>query len=259
MMLRRLLAGLVLATSLGAQADEAADKILSCMRSNIPDALRIQEVELTATDRTGGARMLKGRVYAYKEKGLVRATLRINAPSDLNGAAYLMRQTNTERSDDIFFYLPAVGRVRRITGASADASLLGTDFSYNDMKEIQSAFGGSVPKLGKDDVIEQRSMHVLTLTPAAGTASRYSLIKAWIDQKTCLAMKVEFHEGGVLRKELTAPASAIERSGNFWYFSQARMRDAKEGTSTVMKIVGITEGGDLPSRLFDPHSFYLGG
>lgn len=258
MMLRLLLAGLLLATGLTAQADEAADKILNCMRANIPDALRIQEVELNATDRTGGTRTLKGRVYAYKDKGLVRATLRINAPSDLSGAAYLMRETDSARADDIFFYLPAVGRVRRISGTSADASLLGTDFSYNDMKEIQSAFGGSVPKLGKDDVIEQRSMSVLTLTPAAAS-SRYSQITAWIDQKTCLAMKVQFMEAGVLRKELTAPASAIGRSGNFWYVSEARMRDAKEGTSTIMKIVGITEGGDLPSRLFDPHSFYLGG
>lgn len=253
-----LVAGLVV-SAWPAQADEASQKILDCMRANIPETLRIQEVELTATDRAGGNRTLKGRVFAIKEKGLARAMLTINAPSDLNGAAYLMRQTEAGRGDEIYFYLPAVNRVRRISGASADTSLLGTDFSYNDMKELQNAFAGSDAKLEKTDAIDKRAVSVLALAPPAGATSRYSGVRAWVDQKSCIALKVEFYEGKTLRKELTAPASSLQESDKHWYAGEAQMRDLKDGTKTQLRIVGVTSGKELPSRLFDPHLFYIGG
>ncbi len=34
--------------------DPATDKVLQCMRANIPPTVRIQQFELTSVDRTGG-------------------------------------------------------------------------------------------------------------------------------------------------------------------------------------------------------------
>ena len=251
-------AGLVLAMQ-PVRADDGAQKVLDCMRANIPETLRIQDVELTATDRAGGNRMLRGKVFALKEKGLTRAMLLISAPSDLNGAAYLMRQASGTGGDEIYFFLPAVNRVRRIAGASANSSLLGTDFSYNDMKELQNAFATSVAKMEKPEMLEQRPVHVLSLSPPAGVSSRYSTVKAWIDQKSCIALKVDFFEGKDVRKELTAPAASLQQSASYWYASEILMRDLKDNTKTRLRIVGVTGGAELPSRLFDPHTFYYGG
>jgi hypothetical protein len=239
-------------------ADEAAQKLLDCMRSNIPPTLRIQEVELTATDRSKGERVLKGRLFAMRENELVRAVLRIAEPVDLKGAAYLLKETEGDHGDDMYMFLPAVNRVRRIAGASADSALLGTDFSYNDIKQLQNAFGGSEVKLEKPETIDQHPVTVALLTPKPGTSSRYSRIRAWVDQKSCVALKVDFYEGDAARKELTAPAASLSKDANYWYVSEATMRDLKEGTQTRLKVVGVTSGAEMPTRLFDPHSFYLG-
>jgi hypothetical protein len=155
-------------------------------------------------------------------------------------------------------FLPAMNRVRRITGASADGSFLGTDFSYNDVKQIENAFGDTDGKLEKPEQIEQHPVYVITFKPKADQSSRYSTLRAWVDQKTCVALKVDFFEGDVPRKELTAPVSALQQSGNYWYLSQAVMQDLKDHTSTRLKIVGVSSGADLATRYFDPHSFYLG-
>lgn len=240
------------------RADEATQKMLDCMRANIPPTVRIQEVEITATDRTGADRMLKGKLYALKDKGLVRAMLKISAPSDLSGAAYLLRETQPDRGDETYFYLPAVDRVRRITGASANASLLGTDFSYEEMKQLQSAFSGSDAKLEKTETLDQHPVQVLSLAPAAGSAARYNTVRAWVDQKSCVALKIEFFEGDSVRKELSAPAASLQQSGNYWYLSEVLMRDLRDGTKTRLKIVGVSSGADIPNRLFDPHTFYIG-
>jgi hypothetical protein len=194
-----------------------------------------------------------------RDKGLLRAMVHIAEPSDLAGASYLVRETSgADHADEMYMFLPAVNRVRRITGASADGSFLGTDFSYNDIKEIENAFGDTDGKLDKPESIEQRPMYVLSFKPKAGQGSRYSQLRAWIDQKTCVALKVDFYEGDAVRKEMSAPASALQQSGNYWYLSQATMQDLKDHTNTKLRVVGLSGGSDIASRYFDPHSFYLG-
>lgn len=240
-----------------ARADAAAQKVLDCMRANVPISLQIKEVELKSIDRAGAERVLTGKVYASRIDGLVRVLLLISRPRDLDGAAYLLREGATGAKDDIFLFLPAIQRVRRITGASADGSLLGTDFSYNDMKQLQNAFGDAVATLDKPTMIEQRLVQVLNLAPLAGAPARYSRVRAYVDDKACVALKVEFLEGNAVRKELTAPVAGLQRSEGYWYLSDILMRDLKDKTSTRLKVVGVASGDkDLPSRLFDPTSFY---
>lgn len=240
-----------------ATADPAVDKVMDCMRGNVPPTLRIQQIELQATDRAGASRTLKGKLFAMRDKGLLRAMIHIAEPSDLAGASYLVRETSGT-ADEMYMFLPAVNRVRRITGASADGSFLGTDFSYNDVKEIENAFGDSDGKLDQPESIEQRPMYVLDFKPKAAQGSRYSRLRAWVDQKTCVAMKVDFYEGEAVRKEMTAPASALQQSDKYWYLSQATMQDLKDKTNTRLRIVGVSSGTDIATRYFDPHSFYLG-
>ncbi len=253
----------LLAASLGARADDATQKVLDCMRANIPPSLQIKEVELASVDRSGAERLLKGKVYVSRDNGLIRVLLRISKPRDLDGAAYLMREGMREggadKKDDIFLFLPALQRVRKISGGSADAPLLGTDFSYNDMKQLQAAFGDSQTSLDKPTTIEQRPVHVLQLQPPAGSGARYSRVRAYVDQKTCVALKAEFFEGSSLRKELSAPADSLKRADGYWYLSDLLMRDVKENTSTRLKVLGVVGSAEeLPSRLFDPTSFYRG-
>lgn len=249
----------LLAANLSAHADAATQKVLDCMRANIPPSLQIKEVELASVDRSGAERLLKGKVYVSRDSGLIRVLLRIAKPHDLDGAAYLMREGGASKKDDIFLYLPALQRVRKISGGSADAPLLGTDFSYNDMKQLQAAFGDSQTSLDKPTTLEQRPVHVLQLQPAAGSGARYSRVRTYVDQKTCVALKAEFFEGSSLRKELSAPADSLKRADGYWYLSDLTMRDVKENTSTRLKVVGVVGSEEeLPSRLFDPTSFYRG-
>ena len=259
MTLRRWLCAALLAAAGAAQADAATQKVLDCMRANVPPSLQIKEVELTSVDRSGTERLLKGKVYASRADGLIRVLLRISKPRDLDGASYLMREAGEGRKDEIFLYLPAIQRVRKISGASIDGSLLGTDFSYNDMKQLQAAFGDAQATLEKPSTIGDRPVDVLRLMPAAGSSGRYSRVLAYVDRSSCVALKAEFYEDKTLRKELSTPTDSLKRAEGYWYLSDLLMRDLKEGTSTRLKVTGVSGTTDeLPARLFDPTSFYRG-
>ena len=255
-MAKRLLMALAL-WPLAAAADPALDQTLNCMRANIPPSVRIQLVEVNAWDRTGGQRTLKGRLFGTKENGRVRIMLRVEAPADLAGAAYLVREG--EKMDEMYLYLPAMQRVRRITGASLDGQLWGTDLSYNDLKQIQNAFSGASvtmePAAAKYD---GRDVSVLTFAPRKEDGSRYTSMRARIDQQTCVPLSVEFIDPSGVRKTLTVKAADLKQSNSRWYAEEAQVKDIKNGTHTRLKVTGVLAGDTLAGRYFSPQTFYLG-
>jgi len=246
-----------LALSLPVQAKDARE-VFDCMKANIPQTLRIQDVQLDATDRTGGVRSLRGKVYAKREEGLIRVMLRVSEPSNVSGAAYLVRETG-QREDDMYVFLPAVNRVRHVTGNFANGSLLGTDFSYVEVKLIQNAFTGAAGTLEAAEKIEGHAVDVVSLKPSAGDKAPYSKVKIWVDQKTCVALKAEFLNGETVTKRLTAPGSSLKQSsGKHWYASEMEMRDLKESTYTTLRVTGVTSDMNLGNKPFDPNAFYIG-
>lgn len=250
-----------LLTMAPAWADDA-QKIVGCMRANVPPHLVIGRVVLTSFDRGGGARTVTGRLFTRRDGGgpaaLMQATLRIDGPAELRGAAYHVRETQDYLRDGMFVYLPAVRRVRRITGSFADGSLLGTDFSYFDFKQLQNAFGDLAATLEPAEPINGRPAHVLRFRALEGTETRYSGARAWIDREACVAVRAEFLEGNKVVKELSSPEGSLKRAGKVWYVSQIEMREPAAGTRTVLLLGRLDADAAPPARLFDPTSFYLG-
>lgn len=240
----------------GRAGDPALEQVLECMRANIPQTVRIQTFEITAWDRTGGQRSMRGKLFGARENDKVRLMLRIEAPTDLAGASYLIREGDP--TDDMYLYLPSVRRVRRITGASIDGQLWGTDLSYNDIKQIQSAFSGANVVREPDELVDGRPVYVLTMTPRPEDATRYKSVRAQIDQKTCVALSVEFSEPAGVRRTVTVKPSDVKQSGKLWYAGQAEISDVRNGTHTRLKIVGLSNEDKLASRYFNPGTFYLG-
>ncbi|HVT35504.1 MAG TPA: outer membrane lipoprotein-sorting protein, partial [Nevskiaceae bacterium] len=163
--------------SVAARADEGADQMLKCMHANVPPTLRVQQIELTVTGREGDDRKLTGRLYAAPDaQGRLQAMLKIDAPADLAGAAYLVHESDDYLKDGMYVYLSSVKRVRRVSGTFADGALLGTHFSYNDFRQLQTAFAGTPATLeAGEDNLDGRPARILDFTP--GADSRYSRVR----------------------------------------------------------------------------------
>jgi Outer membrane lipoprotein-sorting protein len=61
-----------------------------------------------------------------------RMLIRFTYPNDIKGTAFLVWE-HPEGEDERFLFLPALGRVRRITGAEAQDNFVGSDFTYEDI------------------------------------------------------------------------------------------------------------------------------
>lgn len=241
-----------------AAAEDELSRIQACMRANLPQQLQIKTFELLAKDRSGGERLMQGKVYGQSDEGLFRATMKIEAPPDMRGAAYLVREAKKDADEEKYVYIPSLGKVRRISGGMQDSSLFGTDLSYTDLKQVMYAFTGGKLKLEKSESLEARPVWVLVADQDPAQASRFDRVRAWIDRSSCTVLKADFLQDQAVRKRFSGSARHLLQSGTHWYLSQGTMADLQEKTSTRIKIVGVSSGGKaLPNRLFDPRLFYL--
>ncbi|MCC2657291.1 MAG: outer rane lipoproteinsorting protein [Panacagrimonas sp.] len=242
-----------------ASAADTVESINACMKANIPESLQVREFELTATDKAGGTRTLAGRLSARLDKGKLNAMMRITQPSDMRDAAYLVKESDAEGKDEeMYVYLPALQKVRRVTGGMKDSSLFGTDLSYSDVKQITYALSGNKLTLERTENLEGRPAWVLSMAPDPSGGARFDKVIAWIDQKSCMLMKADFQQAGAVRKRFASSAKYLAKSGPHWYITQGRIEDLQEKTSTLMRVTDLLSDKDLADRLFNPRAFYLG-
>ncbi len=244
----------LMCTTLLRAADPAP--VLECMRANIPEAVRIQRVELVAVDREGGERVLRGRLYASREDDRVRVMFRIEAPVDMAGAAFLLREREGE--DDMYLYLPAIRRVRRVRGGGDTARLFGTDLSYDDIKQIQNAYRAGTLGSAEDGEIEGRAVHVLEVRPAEPEREQ-ELLRLYVDRASCVVLRADFYDSGGLRRQLRVDPQRLRQVDRYWYAEQLEVRDLRGGTHTRVTVSEVYSERGLSGRYFNPHSFYIGG
>lgn len=249
----------------GAQAAGDVSSILACMRSNVPPTPMVAEVSVTTSDpatdvsRTVAGRFFLARGPAEGEGGSqLWAMLRIQKPEYLEGAAYLVREVDNRLRNEMFVYLPAVGRVRRITGSFANKPLFGTTFSYFDFKQIWNAFGDlMLVAIEGTTKINGRPVYKLHFHTPPDSRIAYSTIAVWVDKKTCVPLRVDFIRDGEVIKRMTVPKGALEKTANgYWYPSRIEMTDLVDNLTSVMRIQSLKKLEKPRQSLFDPESFY---
>ena len=161
--------------------------------------------------------------------------------------------------DAIYMYLAALQRVRRVQGQQAAESLWGTDFSYEDVKQVQGILtSGKTEKLA-DETLADRKVWVLSVTPAEADVSNYMKVVSYVDQQTCVVLQTEFFEReGQPRKRLTADATSLAQLGDRRVVKEYLMQDLRDETQTTLSLSNIEHDQDIPSRLFSRQSFYRG-
>ncbi len=67
-----------------------------------------------------------------------KSIIRFTAPADINGVSALNYE-NSGSTDDNWLYLPSTKKTRRISGANNTASFQGSEFTYEDLNELDPA------------------------------------------------------------------------------------------------------------------------
>ena len=233
-------------------ADLSAQEIEACVQKNFPSDSMIQTMKMVMKDRMGVERLLEADMFWEKDPAtqLSKVLLQFDNPPELRCAAVLVLE-KSPGPNDMFMFLPELGKVRRITTSMVNGSMLGTDFSYEDFARLQGMVGSLQSERAADEQVDGHAAFV-TLAKPTDANSEYDRIRSTIDQKTCVPLRVEFFQKGAEEpaKVLTVDPAKVTEVKTGWMPKELRMEDRQGGTSTNLVIEKLQVSVPIPKQKF---------
>ena len=181
---------------------------------------------------------------------------KMHAYQDANGDM-LVEFTNPEEkgrkilrlNNEIYLYYPKAEEVVHLQGEALKDSVLGSDFSYEDLTGGKSILDKYDASLGENEVIDNNDCYVITLSAKKKNVV-YPKEVFWIDMKVFNYRKGEFYaKSGKLVKRMTV--SAFMNVSGKTVPSYMEMSDVlKTGSKTVYKLVSMKTGIKIDDKIF---------
>jgi len=232
----RLAALLLLAAS--AAFPQSAEDIVRRMEEN--QRFRTQEAQgsLVITDRFGS----RTKTFLSYAEGQERMLLAFTNPEEKG-------QKILRLEDEIYLYFPDAEEVIRLQGSALKESVMGSDFSYEDLTGEKSVLDLYTVRLLGSEQLEGREQHLLELK-AKGRGVAYPLQKLWVDAAQLIPRKAEYYAlSGRLLK--TLEVLETRQVAGRAVMSRAIMRDAmKKNSSTEFRVDRVKLDEALPKNIF---------
>lgn len=226
-----------------AQEELTADQIMQKVDARaIPNDMTAM-MEMNLIDKKGNVRTRAMKTYRMSDDKQIMWFLE---PADVKGSSFL-RLSYDDRDDDMWLYLPAFGKVRRIASHAQNGNFMGSDFTYEDMGERK--LNEYTYKLLKEETIGDKNCWVIESTPKQGVTTDYSKIVSWIWNGDYVAIKENFYDKkGNLKKEKT---TELQHVGKYWLPSKMSMKDLKSDHKTDLLFDQINVDTGLKDEIFD--------
>jgi len=229
---------------LGAEGQGDALAILKRVDATM-NAPRDQSMKTTLklVDKGGAVRE---RSLVMLQKGADRRLVRFLSPADQKGIAVLSLPAG-----ELWLYLPAFKKAKRIASHVKNGSFAGTDFSYSDMEAKNYAETHDASYLraeGESDVIELR--------PRPTAEAEYSKIVMTVDRASNVPTVIEYQNAkGAAYKRLVS--RGVEKSGRYWLVREREMTDLRTGHRSVFAVTSVEFDTGIKDSEFTVRSLEL--
>ena len=164
-------------------------------------------VKMTVIGESGEtrARELSMATKLYDGGKTERRIYRFVSPADVQGTGVLVFDYE-DKADDVWIYMAALRKTRRIVSTQRSQSFMGSEFSYGDLNI--PALDEFDYKLGKDEPVAGEACWVVDVLPKSkdiADAEGYSKKTYWVSkEKLAVVRGLYYDKDGKLLKEYTA-------------------------------------------------------
>lgn len=151
--------------------------------------------------------------------------------------------------DKLWIYSPSTDRIIQISGHMLRQSVMGSDFSYEDVmddRELMDMYDAEI--IGEEDV-DGRKTTVLELTAKVEDVA-YFKRKMWVDAERFVPLKEDlFAKSGQLLKRSTL--SDVQKIQGKWFPMKITYKDMlKQGDGTEIQMTNIKFDQEIPEYIF---------
>lgn len=176
-------------------------------------------------------------VSALQPNGIdSKLMIRFLFPADVAGTGYLQIQHH-DGDDDMWIYLPALKKVRRLVANNKKDSFVGSDFSYGDiLPPVVDTYRHTILR---SEVLEGEDCWVIESVPATDQIRKdhgYAGKTAWVRKSNFLEKKVEFLDtAGRPLKTITVPAvKEVDVASRKWWAMRREVVNHQTGHRTLL-------------------------
>ena len=222
------------------------------MVNKVPDS--VSDATFTLINKTGQERVRKTfGTTKLQANGIdnMRMT-RFMSPPDVKGTVSLLIE-HAEKDDDIWIYLPALKKVRRLVSSNKKDSFVGTDFSYADV--IGYKVNEWDYKLLREEAPDGQPCYVIEATPKNDTVKSntgYSKRTAWLRKDNLVTVKADFlDEAGEALKTLTFnDVQLVDQKRGRWQAMRLEANNIQTGHRTIIKFENFKVNQNVKDEFF---------
>ena len=168
----------------------------------------------------------------------------ITAPAREKGQVFL------KRKNEMWNWMPSIGRMIKIPPSMMAQSWMGSDFTNDDLMKESSIVKDYNHTIIGADTIDGYNCYKIELLPKPDAAVVWGKIIMWVSKKSYLELKVEFYDetGSLINRQF---GQEIKRMGGRTLPTKLVMIPMdKEGHKTILIINDIQFNKPIPDRFF---------
>ncbi|NOZ86181.1 MAG: outer membrane lipoprotein-sorting protein [Deltaproteobacteria bacterium] len=196
-------------------------------------------MEMVLIESNGKEKKRKLKMMQMQHKPSDYRLLRFLSPAEVKGVAFLSK-SDTE----MYLYMPAFKKIRRIASSAKNENFMGTDFSYDDIGNTSYTDDYTAKIVSKD-----KDVTVLELTPKHPGENDYSKLVMTVDNTNYIPREIKFfNKAQKLWKVMTN--DKVEKISGYWTPTAITMKDLKKNHATKMYMKDIKFDVGLGKRDF---------
>jgi len=220
------------------------------------DAINLDAMEMVSTLKIIGAngeeRVRTLSTATRKFGNVSKMMMKFIEPADVRGTTLLIFD-NENKDDDLWIFMPALRKTRRIVSSEKGKNFMGSEFTNADMsKPNLDEFNHKI--LGDETLDGKFCWKIESTCKDETIADQYGFSKriSTIEKGNYQAHKVEYYdlEGELLRVE-TIKEYKKQANGNYFAFYM-EMKNVQNNRRSVMTIDKFQLGSTLPEAQFSP-------
>ncbi len=203
---------------------------------------------LTIFDSKGNRRVRNtAQITKLYDNGKTEKKLiRFLSPADVKGTGFLTFDYEN-RDDDMWLYLPALRKTRRIISSEKSKNFMGSEFSYSDMS-FPSIDDFNYKSVGTETAGDEKCWKIEILPKDDDRADEYGFSKktVWIAKKDNVIRKAVYYDlTGELHKKLTVKnIRLIDTAGEKYRAMHMTMINIQNNRKSILEVQKIK---------FNPH------
>jgi outer membrane lipoprotein-sorting protein len=221
-------------------------KIMTLVHDRADGDDRASIVTMTLINKNGRKRVREMESFS-KDYGKDRKSVMVfKEPADVRGTAFLSWDyDDVDRDDDKWLYLPAMKKVRRISGASKNEFFMGSDYTYDDMGK-RCVDEDTHKLLGEERAMGHDCWKVESIP--VDPEDLYTRKIAWVSKKAQMVVQAEYYDKDGLVKIYRALDMRVQ--DGFWTLFRSEMDNVSRNHKTVMETGSIRYDTGIRDNLF---------